>query len=660
MALDYNYPYSSPSNQEFSDIISGSFTDPAVAAALAQTSTPWLGGLTGEVARTLTSQFTDRPYSLRAFGAKCDYRKFMSGGSLPNGSSRVTGNFATASLGMMIYITGSGVYQSGTITNLVSATQVDVSFAATQAYSNAEYGFGTDDTAAVKRCIDICAKNAVSTTNDGGIPILVPGATLVTDAVLSYRPGNAGIWGPITWIGNGWKASGFMLWPLTAVETWLYDSNAAQAYYLHTFRDMSMTGVGPNKAFASLFRLKSAGQDQEFHFHNVYLAGDSCLRGFVYNGTGNADKFNFSQSVFKNFQGTIHTLNNSQSVCHQFHGCQFEGFKGNVFDILDGTDGNGGGGGGHVLVSGGSFVYGDGPAKQWLLTAAGSNNLNSRFTFVGIRCENHGTDNAGLVMKTGALGAFQINFTSSNFGTDTNVNAFEAVRIDVSTDVTFYDCVISSRMTYRFLNTTGSAHTLASPGAVIFENCRVPDALETKATFDNVYGIFVSSNPRPQVLGRTARIAVALAFDTHHRNCGTTARDVKIKRVAFKPVLLNWPFSNGGGAGGVSLAATDMQLTLPQNAILVGFKVFKPATGADTNAYQLSVGTNDKATAWASSTLAQYKDAHVINTAWDASQWIYCGTDPNKLTLRLWAPSGGSNTVAQSNLANESCWAEYI
>lgn len=620
----------------------------------------WLGGLANEVARTLTAHFIDRSYSLRSFGAKCDYKKFVTGGSLSNGASRITGSFATAAVGMLIYIFGSAVYQSGTITGLVSATQVDVDFTASQAYSNAEYGFGTDDTTAVQNCIGICARNAVSTTNDGGIPIHVPGPTLVTSPVLSYRPGSTGIWGPITWIGNGWKSSGFMLWPTSAAEAWLYDSNAAQAYYQHTFRDMSMSGAGPNKAFASLFRLKSAGQDQEFHFHNVYFAGDSCLRGFVFNGTGNADKFNFAQCFFKNFQGTIATLNNSQSVCHQFTACQFEGFKGDVFNILDGTDGDGVGGGGHVLVSGGSFVYGDGPAKQWVLTAVGSNNLNSRFTFIGIRTENHGSDFAGVVKKTGGLGAFQVNFTSSNLGVDNNVNAFEGIRIDVSTDVTFYDCTIPSRMTYRFLNTTGAAHTLAAPGSIVFDSCRVPDALETKATFDNVYGIFVSTRPKPQLLSRSARVAVALAFDIGHRNCGTTARDVPLKRVPFKPVTLNWPFANGNGAGAISLAASDMQVTLPQNSVIVGIRVFKPATGADTNAYQLSVGTNDKVTAWASSTLAQYKDAHEISTSWSPSQYIYCGTDANKLTARLWAPSGGSNTVGQSNLTNEWCWIEYI
>ena len=65
--------------------------------------------------------------------------------------------------------------------------------------------------------------------------------------------------------------------------------------------------------------------------------------------------------------------------------------------------------------------------------------------------------------------------------------------------------------------------------------------------------------------------------------------------------------------------------------------VFKPASGASTDAYQLYLGKGDKSVTYATSTSSsgQFKDAHTI----DVSNLELGGVGQ----LRLWAVGAGTN-----------------
>lgn len=519
----------------------------------------------------------------------------------------------------------------------------------------------------------------------GSTPVLNAGVTIywpkgkykLKRPVFSYTP-SANRHGPMNHLGDGQFTTEILLAPESAADVWLYDSSPSgnmNAYQALHFYSMNFRGYGANAAFANGFRYYSTGHEKNFTWTDCGVAtGDDGLGGegkfkvWLYAcGTGNADQTVHTRCYFNHVTDAILKVNNLQAVAHDFYGCQAIDFTGDLFRILDDTDDPtmGLGGGGQISWIGGTIaqqVSTEGKLR-WIVAAAGSGNLS---TMIRIRPDQFELDNAEgrLVEKTGPNGTLQVTFEQIKFDSISTDGADYTV-VDIAQDATviFRDCRLRSNMLFNVIQSSGGAgFSLAEPGAVIWENCTIPQDLSKRCLFGGAaylsavsqVGFFSATRCRcPSGTGD----ALNVTYGTYYHAVGefdigwqvaSHGRGHRIKVASMHHDSHAWPMTGADEAG----------VVLPYNATIIGFVIYKPPVGADAGAHQYAVGPSDRSVTYASSTLAEWKDAHMINLDLPPDEWIFVGTDENKRKVELWA-----STAAGSGLqspAGSVCLVKYL
>jgi hypothetical protein len=537
----------------------------------------------------------------------------------------------------------------------------------------------TDDSDAIEDAIDFAARiNGASPIVNGGYGIFYPpGEYRITRPVFSHTPTDA-LHGPMRHFGSGVATTKILLDPQSAVNTWMYDSSPdgnTGAYQHLTFMDMSFGSTGTNATWANGFRYYSTGHEKRFSWHRCAVAvndngsgGVGVIKVWLYAcGTGNGDQTVHFNCTFGEVTEAILKINNLQAIDHDFIGCKAVNIRGDLVKILGDTDETtmGLGGGGQVNWLGGTIAQKASTEGKlrWLVDAAGSGNLN---TMVRIRPNQMELDNAEgrLVHKTNASGTLRVTIEQAKFDSiSTNGVDYTVVDIAQDTAVIFRDCIIRSNMQFNVIQSSGAAgFSLAEPGAVVWENCTIPQDLSKRCLFGGA--AYLSATSQVGFFSATRCRCVAgmggtlnATYGTYYHSVGefdigwqiaSHGRGHRIKLASMHHDSHVWPRTSANEAG----------VVLPYNATIIGFVIYKPAGGADTGAHQYAVGNNDRSVTYASSTLAQWKDAHTINLDLAPSAWVFVGTDENKRKVELWA-STASGTGDQSP-ANSVALVKYL
>jgi hypothetical protein len=511
----------------------------------------------------------------------------------------------------------------------------------------------TDDSDAIEAAIDAVSVSASG--GDASKSVFFPrGRYRVTRSVFSHTPGGATGRGAIVYRGEHGAASVILLDPPSATETWLYNNGTSRLYYFCEWHNLGFRSMGPNAAYASGFRTYSTGYEQGFKWICCYMGQQGGMRrGWLTTGPYNASEYVVAYCHIRDITEAVFTWDNSQSLNIDFIATNVEtdGSSGTLGDIFVVTSN----GGGYLRVWGGSYIWGDGNSSmKYLLKIAGGNNQHT-YTFNGLKCEHHDRY-AGLVYKDGANGNPTVIFRDCDFnGLENAYGAFEGVTISQRCNITFDNCVPLKEMTYRLTNTgQGQEHS----GAIVFQNCRVPEDFRDKFTLSG-YGYAAARGCYARWPGPTQQKAVD--WDLGWENMFKAGRDVAVKRAVLKSKVYGWPETTTTNEA-PSPTSHDRIVILPTGSRIIGIKVYRPAAGAGTGQYQLHVGSNDRSTIYASSEAGRTEQqSHEINVDFPPSGYINVGSDTNLKTVTLWADPGGNPWAgALGNLAGEVALIEYI
>lgn len=509
----------------------------------------------------------------------------------------------------------------------------------------------TDDSDAIEAAIaEVATAPGTLPSFHGSKSIFFPkGRYRVTRSVFSYLP-SAGLKGPIQFRGENGMASQILLDPPSASETWLYNNGSSGAYSFNKFTDLGFSGTGPNATYASGFRLYGAGWEQGFDFTRCFFGWSSTFRRlFLLTGSTNADTLSCRDCRIRNIKAAVLTFDQTQAVVIHFDNTSVEDIHGDIIVVTAA-------GGGHFNAIGGSWIWGTGTSKGWLLNVTGSNNVNHPFYFNGIRPELYHA-RAGLVKKTGAAGEIEVVFNNVPFpGVANQYGTFDAVEIARGATIRFNECLIAKEMLYRFMSSGAGNKSIADNGTLLFDNCRVPPNLSSKITFESDWG-FASARGCQNFSAATAPEAVD--FDLKWNNPACAGRSLPLKTVAIKNRHTWWPNSYTASKS-ISDAWTESTVLLPVNSRIVGFRIYKPIIGGTQAEYQLHIGNGDKTAIYASSSLGAQNAAHVIDVTLPLTSQILTGTTLNSRTVRLWANPGGGASSIEAGADEEIALVEYF
>ncbi len=169
----------------------------------------------------------------------------------------------------------------------------------------------------------------------------------------------------------------------------LFDSyvEKTQTFLGLVFSDLAFVGARPYGKNGGFMRIWSNGQSGKFHtferthFGNLNLVLDV-------QGKANADIMAFFNCRFEKITGSVLSLNNPESVVHQFQNCEMHGDAKAMFMVHNGGCISWTGG---SIVNGRSHAEGGHDSDQWLVEYRGSSHGNNRTTFENVRFERRGT-----------------------------------------------------------------------------------------------------------------------------------------------------------------------------------------------------------------------------------------------------------------------------
>jgi hypothetical protein len=497
----------------------------------------------------------------------------------------------------------------------------------------------TDDTAAVVAAINAAKQNA-NTTSWGGTPVYFPaGIYSVTDGVLTYGSNATGI----LFYGDGPTSSTLKLATNGTAQVHFYDNSGAQSYR-NTFRDLRF--LGASTTYCNGFRLNdSAGWEKKFWFQNCRFEDLNYIQETT--GTTNADQCAFFNCEWYLVNSLLH-INNVQSMLHQFYGC-YGTFKKDL--IVMGANG-----GGEVLYQGGDLIHiiDDATDHYWVNGSAGpaTGVNNGQFMFCNVRSEHRGP-NAKLVYWpvsdiTNRSRPIQITFdtcTLAVLNQGAGTTRSNAVVIGEGKTVLFRGCVLPKTAAgsnddfgYTITADNSGATAVANPGSIIFRDCSVQGNLPSKVTITNAYGVVEATGCiANEGGGDTGRPVVNFSRGWDDALSGAMYAQPKI--VGMKRRF--WPYSNG--ASGFT---NEYSTTIPAGAVLLRATIYKASGAGSAAPCQYHIGTDDKGTAYVSTTSANQNaehkataDLNIAPLASDTTFRLYMTeTTPNTCTG---TPEGG-------------------
>lgn len=513
-----------------------------------------------------------------------------------------------------------------------------------------------------------------SPINNGGLRIYAPkGEYRFTRSVFSYNPEQS-LWGAMIYEGDGPFSTYFLLDPQTPNDEWFYNSSPlalggdGRSFYTLHFTGVGFASTGSNRQYANGFLYYSTGFEKNFSFDNCsfgYGADGSTerpLKILMYAcGTGNADQVVWTNCKIRRITDCVLQINNNQSIGFGFFGVQCIGYESDLVRILSaGEDSDfGAGGGGMVRWIGGAIDQRrtDTGYDRYLVNIVGGGGiLNTTLYFHPDQLE-FSNENGRIFKKGGTLGYVKCEFKGAKFDAiDADANDYVVAEIGQGAELIFSECVIRENMIFDITNPAGSQAS-PEPGALIFQNCTIPEDLSKRITFGgNPYTPWNSAASTGFVEAVRCNIKNAQLLVTKYTNssngCGdfTLGNQVAQTHGRGNRVKIGTLKRNSGNSWPID-AANALSFIMPYNATIIGFKVYKPAyASSDTGDYQLSVGPADRLTTYAQSQLALWKDAHAIDIMLPVEDWIFVGTDENLRKVDLW-PNVAEGVTGQTYAA---------
>jgi len=479
------------------------------------------------------------------------------------------------------------------------------------------------------------------------------GAYLVSDQVFSSLDDPRAPFCGFEFVGEHRESSVLTL-KTNGVEAWFYRNPAGTSRYQKIlFRSLGFRS--DDYRYGNFMTEWSDGGVKQMRFEHCDFR--NLQKFLVTNGTDNADLTKVICCTGQ-FYGNILTLNNGQSVQHDFIGCDF-GTYSNFINVQAG-------GGGNVSVINGSidFLWHEdfspvGGSWMFLMdSGAAVGQGNATFAFRDCRVEieaytrSAGAPPFGLVNSYGNPQAAiprvlfeNVNWVNGRTATiDANGNIVSeeyrritAVQIFPRQNVEFKNCVLLKCFFYNVNGT--NVDTAPNAGGILkFTDCfdgiigELPPAdsalsnLHSRVTYSSNAGRVITSGMVDHTTG-SPFLRNVLDADPRWRYQFAREEASTKKLVSIKPIGNGWPQPDN--------TTYDEYINIPPGYYALRIYIDKPASGSSTNAYQLNLGNGDKSVIIASSVLAQHKDRHTI----DVSQ-----VDLSAYTqLRLWATGVGSN-----------------
>jgi hypothetical protein len=424
-------------------------------------------------------------------------------------------------------------------------------------------------------------------------------------------------------------------------EKWFFDNGATSRLSYASWADIEFYTDDTTRTFGNGFKFTSTGHEKNYTFERCHFMHMNEV--FACYGSVNADSIRLAPGCRMVEINTALRLENNQAVLMEWYSVNIELCRKNMFVI-------GTGGGGDIKLYGGSLIMenaaGD-VTPYYLLSVATAPNVgtaNARSTFQGIKTELR-SQTTGLVSALGASGAVTVAFVDSNlFTTGALITPHTAVQIGNRRRVSFRNTTLSPNHNY-VLDVASGAAPGENESLIDFVDCEVPDDLSDMVSWVQAtrYGRVRAVGSR--LISANPAVRRGVDFDLNWRNSGQGGPGIPTKRATFHAsVSRRWP----------DLSGQEWSVKLPKDAIISRIVVQRPAVGSSVTPFALKVGTDDKATVYATSTSAsgQFKDKHTI----DVLPMVDAGSATNTRTVRLWADALGDNTFVAGGWA----WVEYV
>jgi hypothetical protein len=481
------------------------------------------------------------------------------------------------------------------------------------------------------------------------------GTYLVSDQVFSSLDDPRAPFCGFEFVGEHRESSVLVL-ETNGAEAWFYrNPSGTSRYQKMLFRSLGFQS--DDYRYGNFITEWSNGGVKQMRFEHCDF--QNLQKFLVCNGTGNADLTKVICCTGQ-FYGDILTLNNDQAVQHDFIGTDF-GTYGNFIHVQAA-------GGGNVNVINGSidFIWHTdfspvGGSWMFLMDAGAAVGIgNCTFAFRDCRVEIESYTRTAANPPFGLVNSYgnpqaalprvlfeNVNWVNSaTYTIDVNGNITSsnyrkttAVQIFPRQNVEFKNCVLAKNFYYN-VNGVNDIDSPNSGGIIKFVDCydgvstQLPSGesakqnLHDRVTYSANAGRVITEGMTDQGTG-SPFIRKALDVDPRWRYAFAREESSQRKILSFKPYNDGFPYAAN--------ATQDFYIDIPQMFFALRIYVFKPATGASTDAYQLYLGKGDKSVTYATSTSSsgQFKDAHTI----DVSNLDLDGVGQ----LRLWAVGAGTN-----------------
>lgn len=450
---------------------------------------------------------------------------------------------------------------------------------------------------------------------------------------------------------------------------WLWDNATSGTHFQQVqFDNLGFEGLAPASytgfsslpANTSFFKMTYSGAtyaEQGAIFNNCRF--DMFTQDFDFEGPAgnNCSEVKFNGCKIYRTAATVYTLNNNQSVNHNFFSTDIEQAFGDVFSIGP-TLSSGSGGGGIAYYGGSIITFSDGTStnRYFVRTTVYYGGINDYpFVFSGLRMEFHSQyANLFLIPTTSQ---YNLNFDKCLFLYAPGTSATTFGSLGAYATATFRDCTLDEQSTGQMqFYCSNNATVYGENGTMVFDTCGLPFDFSDRCSTNgsgavraiNCYGVNAGA-----VVGQPNHWA--FDFDTHwnaaspglvgtwdNGSGGTITSDGSpVNGMArLKAAYLKLPIDYYTTAGGT----IEQTLKLPKNAIIKTILFLKPAATSDSTACIWNVGNLNESVAHL--TTASTANNVAINQA--VTNYFYqVGSATNDRTLRFYASSGTANGVVQ-------------